>query len=153
MASRDAGVCCDSRSDSIYTWCKYPTLQLPKALYTKTEPPLCFTVGVIQGLQLFHQLFKAHRPSYLSVQRTLHHCSIIQTLCALASWTLLTLFSFLNSGFLTEILPYSPASQSSLHCGCWYIFSRHWFSYTVMFRAVSIQSCWWLMELSSAYVK
>ena len=57
------------------------------------------------------------------VQRTLLHCSIIQSLCALAYWSLLTLFCFLNNGFLTAILAYKPASQSSIHNGCWHIFS------------------------------
>ena len=49
-----------------------------------------------------------------SVQRTLFHCSIVQSLSALAHWSLLTSFCFLNSGFLTAILLYRPASQSLL---------------------------------------
>ena len=66
MRSCDATVYCDSQSDSIchFAWCKSLTLQLAKVLHT--EPPLCFTVGVIQGLQPFLQLFAAHRPSYLT---------------------------------------------------------------------------------------
>ena len=39
---------------------------------------------------------------------------LLQFLCTLANWSLLTLFSFLNSSFLTAILPYRPASQSLL---------------------------------------
>ena len=46
----------------------------------------------------------------------------------------------LNSGSLTAILPYSPASQSSLHSGCWHIFSRYWFSCAVIFWDVSLLS-------------
>ena len=42
------------------------------------------------------------------------HCPIIQSLCAWAHWSFLTLFCFLNSGLLTAILPDGPASQSLL---------------------------------------
>ena len=85
-----------------------------------TEPPSRLTVSVIRGLQLFHQLFTAHRPSYLCQRfRTLIHqseglfyCSLVQSLCALAHWSVLPLFCFIKSGFLTAILSYGSASQS-----------------------------------------
>ena len=50
----------------------------------------------------------------LSVQRTLFHCSIAKFLCILDYCSLLTLFCFLNHGFLMVILLYRPASQSLL---------------------------------------
>ena len=39
---------------------------------------------------------------------------VVESLCTLAHWSLLTLFCFINSGFLTAILLYKPASQSLL---------------------------------------
>ena len=54
----------------------------------------------------------------------------------------LTLFCFLSSGFLTAILPYTPASQSLLlTVDVDNIFSWHWFSCAKMFWAVSHLSC------------
>ena len=50
----------------------------------------------------------------LSIQRTLFYSSTVQSLCAFAHRSLLTLFGFLKSGFLTAILPYRSASQSLL---------------------------------------
>ena len=66
------------------------------SLYTITEPPPCFTVGVILGVA--------------ALLPTLH--CFVQFFCALAHWSLL--FCFFNCGFLTAILPYRPASQNLL---------------------------------------
>ena len=59
-----------------------------------------------------------NKPSYLNQRfRSLIRlskelcCSNIISLCVLAHWSLLTLFCFLNSSFLTAILPYRPASK------------------------------------------
>ena len=150
MGSCDAAVCCDSRSDSI---CLHPgqipTLQMAKAPSpTITKPSTQgFTVCAVQ---LFHQLFDAHRASYLterfetdlSVQGTLFHYSIVQFLYTLADWSLLTLFHFLNSSSLTVILPNGPVSLSLLFTVDVDTFlSWHWFSCAVMFGAVNLQSC------------
>ena len=102
-----------------------PDFQLAKALpphiHPIKEPPPCFMVGMIQrvaALSLTYHCTKTllFEPMILnfdlSVQGTLFHCSIVQSLYALAHWSLLTLFCFLNSGFLTAILPYRPASHS-----------------------------------------
>ena len=57
-----------------------------------TEPPLCFTVGVIEGVSVFHQLFATHRPSYLTERfrtlirqsKGLYSSAVFFSLCA--SW-------------------------------------------------------------------
>ena len=51
-----------------FIWCRCPTLQLAKAPTLKQS--LLYTLWLLwyRGLQLFHQLFIAHRPSYL-IQR------------------------------------------------------------------------------------
>ena len=121
MGSRDAAVCYDSWSDSIYS-------SLDANLYwRKLSTPkrsLLHALRLVwyRGLQHFHQHFATHRSSYLTQRfrtlihqsKGLFHCSVVQSLCALAYWSLLTLFCFLNSGFLLAILPYKPASQSLL---------------------------------------
>ena len=101
----------------------------------------CFMVGVIQGHRglsstlrrtqalLFNPKVSNFDPS---VQMMLFYCSVVQSLCTLAHWNLLTLFCFINSGFLIVVLPFRLASQSSLHSGRWHIFFRvvgsvvHW---------------------------
>ena len=50
-----------------------------------------------------------------SVQKTLFHTSIVQSLWTLAHLNLLTLFCFLYCGFLTAILLHRTASLSLLH--------------------------------------
>ena len=76
-----------------------------------------------------------------SVQRTLFHCSIVQSLCALAHWSLLTLFCFLKSGFLTAILPFRPAWLSLfLTVDVDTLFSWHRFICAATFGAVSLLS-------------
>ena len=105
------------------SWCTSPTLQVAKALHTITEPPPCFTVGVIQKVAALSptlrrtqtHLFDRKISNFDSlVQRTLFRYSSIQALCTLAHWSFLTLFCLLNSGFLTAILPYRPASRNLL---------------------------------------
>ena len=74
--------------------------------------------------------------------------------CVLVHWSLLTLFCFLNTGFLTAILPYRPASQSfhtmTLVLGLFFFFfflffflegggfSQHRFSSATMFGVTSL---------------
>ena len=53
-----------------------------------------------------------------SAQRTLFHCSIVQSLCTLASWSLLILFCFLNSSSAIS----ASFTESSPYCGCLHIF-------------------------------
>ena len=73
-------------------------------------------------LMFIHQFFAKHRPPYLSQRfqtlickfKGLYSTALLSSLCALVNWSLLTLFYFLNSGFLTAILPHRPASQSFL---------------------------------------
>ena len=109
------------------------------------KPLLCFTVGLIQRLRFFHLLFTEHRLFERkisnfdwSVQRTLFHCSIIQSLCDLVLWSLLTLFFFLKSSLLAALLPYRPASRILLFIeDVETFFSRHFFSFAVIFGAVS----------------
>ena len=153
MGSNDAFEYYDSRSDSI---CPSPGAN-PRLCnwqcsphYTITEHPEYFTVGVVQRLELFQQLFAAHKPSYLSQRfRTLIFqcnwlCStaLLCSLCVpLAHSSFLTLFCFLNKGFLTTTLPHRPASQSLFPPGgFWHIFSRHWFNCVVMFGVVNFLS-------------
>ena len=77
----------------------------------------------------------------LSVQSLIFHCSIVQSVNVLVHWSLLTLFCFLNNGFLA-ILPYRLASQSLLlTVDIDTLFSQDWFSYAVMFGVVSLLSC------------
>ena len=110
MGSCDAAVCCDSQSDSI-------------CASSSTNPRLsnCFTVSFIPGVAVLfptiHRtlLFDPKISNFdLSVPSTLFHCPIVNTLCALAYWSLLTLFCFLNSDFLTAILAYKPTSPCLL---------------------------------------
>ena len=49
-----------------------------------------------------------------AVQRILFYSSIVLCLGALVHWKFVTLFCFLNNGFLTAILPYRQTSQSLL---------------------------------------
>ena len=73
--------------------------------------------------------------------------------CALTDWSLFRSFFFLNSAFLVEILPYRPAPQRLfLIVDVDTFFSRHWFSWAVMLRAISLLSrkLVTLMKLSSA---
>ena len=107
MELRNAAVCCGSRFDSVN-----PT-------HTIIEPPPCFTIGEILVVIALSPTFR-HTLTPLfnqkisnfdsSIQRSLFHCSLVQSLCALAHWSLLTKFCFLNSGILPPILPYKPAS-------------------------------------------
>ena len=71
----------------------------------------------------FHQLIATHTPSYLTeifwtlirLSKGLYSTAQLSSLWA--SWStgvFSRLFCFLNSGFLTEILPYRPASLSLL---------------------------------------
>ena len=80
------------------------------ALHLITEPLPCFIVDVIQEfVALSSTLCLRFDPKisnfYLSVQRTLFHYSIVQSLSTLAHWSILTLFCIINGGFLTTILP------------------------------------------------
>ena len=142
-----------------FTWCKSPTLQLVKTSHTITEPPLCFTVSVIQGVAalsptLCHTQTLLSEPKILnfnlSAQRSSFHCSIVQSLCALPYWSLLILIYFINSGFLTAIMSYRPASQSLLLTVDVNTFFHNIGS--VIFRAVCLLShkLVTLMKLSSA---
>ena len=86
---------------------------------------------------------------------TLFHCSIVQSLCTWAHRSLLTLFCFLNSGFLVAILPWGPNLQSLLlPMDVDTFFSWHWFSCAVIFGAVYLLLCKQvtLMKLSFALV-
>ena len=77
-------------------------------------------------------------------KKTLFHCPAVQSLHALAHCSLLTLFCFLNSGFMTAILPYRPAS----------VFSSQWMltlfhdTDSVVHRCLEksafCQTSWWL---------
>ena len=104
-----------------FTWCKSPTLQL--APPTITEPLLCFTVGVIQGgcssfinslLHIDPSIWPKDFKLWFISPKILFHSTSVQALHALTHWSFLTLFCFLNSGFLTAILLYRPASLSLL---------------------------------------
>ena len=144
----DTAVCCDSQSDSIcsFTWHKSQILQLAKAPKIITEPPPCFMVGVIQRVEnsFTNSLLHIYLPIWFKdfelwfvSPKTLFYCSITQCLCALADWSFLTLFCFLNSGFLRArgLLHYVFSSHWILT-----FFSWHWFSCAVMFGAVSLLS-------------
>ena len=96
-----------------------------------TEPPPYFTVGMIQGVaalsptlrRTYTPLFNSKISNFdLSVQRILFHCSIVQYLCTLVDWNLLTLFCFLNSGFLIVVLPKRSYLLSSPYGWYWHIF-------------------------------
>ena len=99
MGLPDAAVCFDSRSNSIYP----SSGENPRLSYWKNppSPPTLLFDPKILNLDS-------------SSQWTLFHSSIVQCLWALANWRLLTLFCFLNSAFLTVILPYRSASQNIL---------------------------------------
>ena len=151
--------CCDSHLIQFPLY----LVQIPdfaKAPLIITELPLCFTLDVIQGVAAFSPnlrntltlLFYSKISNfYLSVQRPLFNCSIVQSLSTLAHWSLLTLFYLLNREFLTGILPYRPDSYSLLPTVNFDTFSRHWFNFAEMFGAVSLLSCKLvtLMKLSS----
>ena len=119
-------------------WCKSLTLQLAKAPTTAiTEPTQCFTVGVIQGVTALLSTLCQHRPSYLTKRFwTLIHqskglystaCSIVQSLCALTHWSLLTLFCFLNRGFWQQF-----CHLGQLHR----VFSSQWLLMLFFFRKI-----------------
>ena len=126
MGSRDAAVYCNSQPDSI---CPSPganprLCNWQKPLHHNGTSSILYCWYDTEGLLLFHQLFAAHRPSYLTERfrtwirqsKGLFHGSIVYSLCALTDWDLLTLFCFLNSGFLTAILSYRPAFRRCPWC-------------------------------------
>ena len=126
-----------------------------KRLLIITVPQPCYRVGVIQGVMLFHQLFTAFDRKTcnfdLSAQRTLTHCSIVYFSCILVHWSLFTLFCFLNSGFLTVILPYRTSSQSFLLTVNVHIFSRRWFNCEeYLMQWAFCHTNWWLINNSSS---
>ena len=140
-----------------------PDFVIGKSPHTLIEPSHYFTVSVMQGILALSptlrrtstRLFKPNISNFnSSVQRTLFHCSIVQYLCALAFWSLLILFCFLDNGLLTVFLPYRPASQSLLTVDIDIFSSRHGFSCAVMFGVVSLLSrkLVTLMKLSSTLV-
>lgn len=78
-----------------------------------TEPPPCFTFGMIQGVAALSQHFAVDRPSYLSQRfrqsKGLYFTTLLSSFCA--PWPT-GAFEFFYSGFLIANLPYKPASQS-----------------------------------------
>ena len=99
-----------------FTWCKSPSFYLAKEhnkasslLYSQWDTGKC-TSSLLIHPPIWLKILNFN----LSVQRTLFHCSIVQSLCVLARWRLSILFCSFNNGFLTGILPYRPASQSFL---------------------------------------
>ena len=122
MRSHDVVVYCDSLSDSIFSSTgTNPRLSNGKSLplhsrvssmlygWCNTEvaalsPTFRCTYTLLFDLKILN--FDS------SVQMTLFHCSIVQSLWAFANWSFWTLFCFLDSGFLTAILPYGSASKS-----------------------------------------
>ena len=103
----------------LFTYCKSPTLQLAKAAYG------CSSFTTLRCIETFLCVPKISKDS--SVKRTLFHCSIVQFLFALSPKSLLSLFFFLNNGFLTTILTYRLSSLSLPLSVNVDIFSRHWF--------------------------
>ena len=105
-----------------------------------TETPPYLRLVLYRELQLFPQLFAAHRLSYLtqrfrnliSQSKRIYSTALLSS-CALAHWSFLTLFCFLfcNIGQLHKAFYLE-----------WILthFSRHWFSCAVIFRVVSMLS-------------
>ena len=122
MGVHDAAVCCDNKSDSI---CPSPYINpwfcnWQKPPHHISASSMLYTWCDTEGCSSFTNSLP-HTDSSIkilnfdsSVQRTLFHCPIVQSLCTLAHWSLLTFFCFLNSGFLTAILPFRPVWQSLL---------------------------------------
>ena len=153
MGSCNAAVCWVNWSYSI---CSLPgtnpwLCNLQKPLHTMTKLPPFFMVDKIQRIAALSSslcrtsilLFELKTLNFdLSVQRTLLQCSLVQFLCALAHWSLLTLFCFLNTSFLRVILPYRAAPLSLLLIvDVDNFFSRHWSSCTDIFVVVRLLSC------------
>ena len=103
-----------------FTWSESLTLQLastPKQTILHALQLVCY-----KELQLFHQLFALHRPTYLTErfrtfirqQKELLSTALLFSLCALWPTRAFWHFSFLNSDFLRAILPHWPASPSLL---------------------------------------
>ena len=117
MGSLNAAVCYVSQYDSIC-----PSLGAnPRLCNWQTHPrALQKTLNALRimwyrWLQPFHEHFTALRHSYFTQRLwTLFHGCVVQSLCAITHWSLLTLFCF-KSVFLTAICPHRPALQSVLH--------------------------------------
>ena len=98
-----------------FTWCKSLTLQLASPSFLQGW---CDTGDCSSFTNSWSQIDPCIWPKdfelWIVSRGDLFHCSFVQSLCALAHWSLLTLFCFPNSGFLTYVLPYRPSSQSLL---------------------------------------
>ena len=132
-----------------FTWCKSSILLLPPLRASS----MLYGWSYAGGLQLFHQLFAAHSPSYLTQRfRTLIRqpkvllcCLVFVRLDPLEPFDIVLLHQqwFLDSN--SALLAWF--TESSPHSGRW-----HCFSCVVVFRAVSLLSCnpVTLMKLCSA---
>ena len=109
----------------------FTLLMVQRTPHTIAKPRLCFTNGVIQGLQLFHQPFTAHMPSCLTksfqnltcLSKWLYSISLLLCLCA--PWPTgffwhcfvsSTRFLDCNSAILASF------TESSPHSWWWHIF-------------------------------
>ena len=143
MGSPDATVCCDNRSDSI---CPKPGANPQLCNFTIRKTPSCFTIDVILRLQLFHQLFAAHRPFYLTERFWTLICQskgpyssvLLSSLCV--PWPTGAFWHCFASSAAVSWHQFLASFTVFPHSGCWHIFSWHWFSYAVMFGVISILS-------------
>ena len=121
LGSYDPAVCCNSRSDPIS-----PSPGTNPRLYNRQKSPTHTRASSL----LYGWCDTGSYSSFTDSSRHIDpplwtkdfefwfigskDCSIFQSFCALTHCSLLSLLCFFNSGFLTAILPYRPASQSLL---------------------------------------
>ena len=95
-----------------FTWCKSSTLQSAKTPLTITESPLCFTVIWYSVLLLFHQIFAARRPYYLSQRFWTLIRSSIGLSSVLARWPTAIFWHCFASSAVVSWQQYRPVSKS-----------------------------------------
>ena len=135
---------CSMLCDFHVILCKSLTLQLPPP-YNKRPSFMLYGRCDKGGCSsLTNSLSHIVSPIWLKdfevwVQKTLFHCSVIQSLCSLAHWSLLIFFASLPMSF-----SHLFCHTSQLHrvfSSPWMLTSlRRWFSSTVMFGAVHLLS-------------
>ena len=149
-------VCCDNWYDPIHSSPgEIPNFAIGTLPSTITEPPPFFMVGVIKGLQLFHQVFVTHWPTYLTQtfqiliyqSKGLYSTALLSSLCA--PWPTEVFwhcFASFYSGFLAAILSYRPASESFPYSGCWFIFFMTLVQLCsdVLEQSAFYHTSWWL---------
>ena len=127
-----------------FTVCKSLILQLAKAPHTITEPPPCFTwLAWYRRLRLFHQLFAAQRPSYLTQRfRTLiHHSKRLNSIALLSSLYCGAFWHCFATSTMVSSLQFCHIGQLHSVFFSWWMLTKHEIGSIVQ----------WCLELSAFF--